>query len=55
MDEARPDEGVTNRLTGEEAPGDVPADAVDRAAEAERRIREQHAAGDADERPISES
>ncbi len=55
MDEPRPDETVTNRVTGEETPEDVPAEAAQRAAEAERRIRDQHAAGEPDDRPISES
>ncbi len=49
------DESVTDRLTGEEAPADVPTEAADRAADAERRIRDQHAQGDPEDRPISES
>ena len=55
MDEPMRDDATTNRLTGEEAPADVPSEAAERAAEAERRIRGQHAAGDPEERPISES
>lgn len=49
------EQDVTNRLTGEEAPEDVPSEALDRAQEAERRVREQHRSGDPDDRPISES
>ena len=49
------DDGVTNRLTGEEAPEDVPQEAVERAREAERRISEQHAHGDPENQEISES
>ena len=48
-------DGVTNRLTGEEAPEDVPSEAAGRAEEAERRIRDQHTAADPEDRPISES
>ena len=46
---------VTNRLTGEEAPEDVPSEAVDRAQAAERRVREQHDSADPEDAPISES
>lgn len=49
------EQDVTNRLTGEEAPEDVPAEALDRAEEAERRVRDHHSAGDPADRPISES
>ena len=49
------DEGVTNRLTGEEAPEDVPREAVERAREAEQRISEQHTEGDPENQEISES
>ena len=49
------EQGVTNRLTGEEAPDDVPAEALERAEEAELRVRDQHSAGDPPDRPISES
>ena len=49
------EQSVTNRLTGEESPEDIPSEATDRAEEAERRVRDQHAASDPPDRPISES
>ena len=49
------DPTFTDRLTGEEASEDVPDEAADRAADAEQRVRQQHAATDPEERPMSES
>ena len=48
-------EGVTNRLTGEEAPEDVPREAAERARQAEQRISEQHTHDDPENQEISES
>ena len=50
----RPGENVTDRLTGEESPQDVPAEAAERARQAERALTERHEA-DPPDRPISES
>ncbi len=46
---------VTDRLTGEESPEDVPQEAADRAREAERRNSAQHTQGDPENQEISES
>ena len=48
-------DAVTDRLTGEEAPDDVPREAIDRAAEADRRVDQEHLAADDPEAPITES